>query len=96
MAGYDALLAVNESVANAVEHAYGLGGGSIHVRAVREGDALRFSVRDQGSWRPPRGDHRGRGLSMTQRLMDDVDVTTDERGTEVTLLQRVAPSGSDA
>jgi hypothetical protein len=33
---------------------------------------------------------------MTQRLMDDVDVTTDQHGTEVRLLQRLVTNGSDA
>jgi anti-sigma regulatory factor (Ser/Thr protein kinase) len=94
--GYDALLAVNESVANAVEHAYGLGGGTIHVRAERDGDALRFSVRDDGSWRPPRGDHRGRGMAMMRRLMSDVDVVSDAEGTRVTLVQQLATNGAHA
>jgi signal transduction histidine kinase/FixJ family two-component response regulator len=96
LCGYEALLAVNESVANAVEHAYGLGDGKIHVRAERDGGALRFSVRDDGNWRPPRGDHRGRGLTMMRRLMNDVDVVTNGDGTVVTLVQQLATNGARA
>jgi len=94
--GYDALLAVNESVANAIEHAYGLSGGTIHVRAEREVDILRFTVRDAGSWRPPRGDHRGRGLAMMRRLMADVDVVTDGDGTQVTLVHQLKTTRAHA
>jgi signal transduction histidine kinase/CheY-like chemotaxis protein len=93
---YDMLLAVNESVANGIEHAYGLGGGKIQVRAERDGDALRFSVRDSGNWRPPRGDHRGRGLAMMRQLMHDVDVVTDEDGTQVTLVRQLEASRAHA
>ena len=93
---YDVLLAVNESVANGIEHAYGLGGGKIQVRAERDGDALRFSVRDSGNWRPPRGDHRGRGLAMMRQLMQDVDVVTDEDGTQVTLVHQLEASRAHA
>ena len=93
---YDTLLAVNESVANAIEHAYGLQGGTVAVRAERVGQELRFSVRDDGSWRAPRGNHRGRGLAMMRRLMDDVDVTSDGHGTRVTLVHHLATDGSRA
>jgi anti-sigma regulatory factor (Ser/Thr protein kinase) len=93
---YDVVLAVNESVANAIEHAYGLEGGSIHVRAAREPGALRISVRDGGSWRAPRGDHRGRGLEMMRRLMDEVDVSADDDGTQVTLVRRLSQESADA
>jgi signal transduction histidine kinase/CheY-like chemotaxis protein len=93
---YDAVLAVNESVANAIEHAYGLEGGNIHVRAEREHAALRISVRDDGSWRAPRGDHRGRGLEMMRRLMDEVEVCADEGGTQVTLVWQLAREGAHA
>jgi anti-sigma regulatory factor (Ser/Thr protein kinase) len=93
---YDAVLAVNESVANAIEHAYGLEGGNIHVRAEREHAALRISVHDDGSWRAPRGDHRGRGLEMMRRLMDEVEVCADEGGTQVTLVWQLAREGAHA
>jgi anti-sigma regulatory factor (Ser/Thr protein kinase) len=96
LSAYDVLLAVNESVANAIEHAYGLGGGRIQVRAERDDDALRFSVRDTGNWRPPRGDHRGRGLAMMRRLMTDVDVVTDDDGTQVTLVHQLEKSRAHA
>jgi anti-sigma regulatory factor (Ser/Thr protein kinase) len=47
-------------------------------------------VRDTGSWRDKRGEHRGRGLSIIEQLMDHVDVTAEESGTVVTMRRRLA------
>ena len=42
-----------------------------------------ITVRDYGAWRSPReGDH-GRGLSLMEALMDEVEVTPTHEGTTV-------------
>jgi GAF domain-containing protein/anti-sigma regulatory factor (Ser/Thr protein kinase) len=87
---YDVLVATTEAAANAVEHAYGPGDASFRIEA-RDGGHGEISVivRDQGAWRPPRGQNRGRGTLLMQELMDDFEVTTGESGTEVRMLKRL-------
>ena len=46
-------------------------------------------MRDFGSWRAKRGEHRGRGLSIIEELMDEVNVERHDRGTSVTMRRRV-------
>ena len=82
---YDIVLAVNESATNAIEHAYGPGTASFDFEAVRHGDEVEVIVRDQGHWRPARGEHRGRGLNVMRATMDDVDVERGTAGSEVRL-----------
>jgi signal transduction histidine kinase/serine phosphatase RsbU (regulator of sigma subunit) len=90
---YDIVLAVNESATNAIEHAYGPGHAKFEFEAVREGDAVEVVVRDRGHWRPARGEHRGRGLSVMRATMDDVDVDRGTAGSEVRL-RRVVANGA--
>jgi anti-sigma regulatory factor (Ser/Thr protein kinase) len=83
------VVAVNEAVANAVEHAYSPADGDVRVDAdVRPGN-IEVVVRDHGTWREiPRG-KGGLGLQLMRHLMDDVDVRTGPDGTEITLRLRV-------
>jgi anti-sigma regulatory factor (Ser/Thr protein kinase) len=90
---YDVLVAATEAAANAVEHAYGPGDATFRVEALAHGDgAVTVVVRDDGSWRPPRGHNRGRGTLLMQALMDEFEVTTGEAGTEVRMSKRLARS----
>jgi GAF domain-containing protein/anti-sigma regulatory factor (Ser/Thr protein kinase) len=82
---YDILVASQEACANAVEHAYGPGLRSFELDATCEGEVITVTVRDHGSWRPPRGVNRGRGLPMMEALMEHVDVAHTDEGTIVTL-----------
>ncbi|MDA0182556.1 SpoIIE family protein phosphatase [Solirubrobacter phytolaccae] len=82
---YDIVVAVQEASANAVEHAYAPGAATYDVTAEHEQGVIRVVVSDRGSWREPRGTHRGRGISMMRALMESVDVTQDEQGTRVEL-----------
>lgn len=82
---YDIVVACQEACANAVEHAYGPGDHSFELLATCDGGRVRLVVSDSGRWRPPRGEHRGRGLAMMRGLMDAVEITRDDRGTAVTL-----------
>jgi serine phosphatase RsbU (regulator of sigma subunit)/anti-sigma regulatory factor (Ser/Thr protein kinase) len=86
---YDAVLAVDESASNVVEHAYGPGEGKVVITAARRDSELQFDVRDRGGWRGPRGEHRGRGLPAMRRLMHEVDVETGAGGTHVRLVRRL-------
>jgi anti-sigma regulatory factor (Ser/Thr protein kinase) len=83
-------LAVGEACANAIEHAYAPGPASFELEAAPDAGVVTLTVRDTGSWRPPRGEHRGRGLKMIEAAVDEVDVRTTGAGTEVLMRQRLA------
>ncbi len=83
-------LAVGEACANAIEHAYAPGPATFELHAVHEAGLVTLTVRDTGSWRPPRGEHRGRGLKMIEAAVDEVDVRSTDAGTEVLMRQRLA------
>ena len=82
---YDIVVACQEACANAVEHAYGPGRRTFDLEATCEGRRVRITVRDSGTWRPPRGSDRGRGLVMMRGLMETVDVSHTDEGTIVVL-----------
>jgi anti-sigma regulatory factor (Ser/Thr protein kinase) len=86
----DLALAASEACANAIEHAYGPAPGMLEVSGSisPSGEAL-VAVRDFGSWRPPRGANRGRGLPLMERLTDSVEVVREEDGTTVQLSRRL-------
>ncbi|SER25733.1 ATP-binding protein [Actinokineospora terrae] len=83
--GEDILLAVDEAVANSVEHAYrGTAPGPVVLTALTLGAAtVRISVADRGQWLTPTPDDnavplRGRGLSIIRAVADIVSI---DRGT---------------
>ncbi|HEX4010666.1 MAG TPA: SpoIIE family protein phosphatase [Solirubrobacteraceae bacterium] len=82
-------VAWSEAVTNVVRHAYGPRDASFRATARREGDDVRLVVADDGSWRPPRGQHGGRGLGLMRQLCDDVDVDRRPDGTTVTMRYRL-------
>jgi anti-sigma regulatory factor (Ser/Thr protein kinase) len=84
--------AVNEAVANAIEHG-SVAGDEVSIEAMDEGGALVFYVRDSGTFRPRvwRGGEvaeRGRGLDFISQMMDDLDVRPGPDGTEVRMEKR--------
>ncbi|MFI7578737.1 SpoIIE family protein phosphatase [Micromonospora sp. NPDC049497] len=87
---YGIVLATSEAVANAIEH--GCGGdpaGRVSVTATLDGDVLDLRVSDTGRWLPPRASlHRGRGMALMGRLMDDL-VVDRGGGTNVLMRRRV-------
>ena len=86
----DIVLACSEALANAIEHAYGPGDAEVEMDAAFTGDKVSIVVRDFGRWREPRGENRGRGLSLIQAVMDSVSVAADdEEGTEVRMVRRL-------
>ena len=94
---HDIVLACNEACANAIEHAYGPGDGTVEMDAALQDRKVSITVRDHGAWREPRGDDRGRGLLLIEAVMDSVSVVkTDPGGTEVRMVRRLAPNGDPA
>ena len=68
----------------------GPGDATYEVDVSFEGGELTAVVRDTGSWRDRRGEHRGRGLSIIEDLMDDVDGrAAQDGGTLVRMRRRV-------
>jgi serine phosphatase RsbU (regulator of sigma subunit)/anti-sigma regulatory factor (Ser/Thr protein kinase) len=90
---YDITIACGEASANAIEHAYGARPASFEVEGKLEEDSVVVRVRDYGSWRAPRGQHRGRGLKLIDALMEDVRIERGEQGTVVMMRRRI---GSEA
>jgi anti-sigma regulatory factor (Ser/Thr protein kinase)/putative methionine-R-sulfoxide reductase with GAF domain len=82
-------IAVNEACANAIEHAYPPSPARFNVEASVEDGVVTILVIDQGTWREPRGQARGRGLSIVGTAMDELEVITDERGTMVWMRRRL-------
>jgi PAS domain S-box-containing protein len=88
----DAVLAISEALANAVEHGRG-GPQSIDLDVTRNSTDLRAVVQDRGGWKPKETDPtRGRGLQIMRTLADDVDIDATATGTTVTM---TLPLGDD-
>jgi anti-sigma regulatory factor (Ser/Thr protein kinase) len=87
----DLQLAIGEAVSNGIEHGYrDRAAGPVEIDLEIRPDGRRrllaVRVRDHGRWRPApaRPGHRGRGLAMIRSLAEDMRVTSDAHGTEVT------------
>ncbi len=85
----DVLLAINEACSNVVEHAYGPSGGTIALGLRADPPDVVLTVRDTGTWRPPRGVHRGRGKLLMHGCSDEVTIDHGPDGTVVTLRRRL-------
>ncbi|MGH2596956.1 MAG: ATP-binding SpoIIE family protein phosphatase [Actinomycetota bacterium] len=83
---YDVLAATGEAAANAIEHSYGPDSGSFTVSGDIVDGRLTMQIRDGGSWRPPRGWERGRGLPLMKGLVDEIKVTPSAAGSSVELV----------
>jgi PAS domain S-box-containing protein len=86
---YEITLTICEAAGNAIEHAYGPGDATYEVDVTYDGGELTAVVRDSGRWRDRRGEHRGRGLSIIEDLMDDVAVERDDAGTLIRMRRRL-------
>ncbi|MGH3985075.1 MAG: ATP-binding protein [Pseudonocardiaceae bacterium] len=89
----DLLIAVGEAATNAVEHAYGPGGGTVTVHLELQLPDVLVTVRDTGRWRPPRGEGRGRGTLFMRNCSDDLRIDHGPTGTNV-IRRRLGEEGS--
>ena len=81
----DIIIAVNEAVQNAIEHAHRRRPTPVQVTLERTSDELTITVCDQGSWSEGETDDRGRGLVLMRALMDGVEIDATGPGTSVRL-----------
>ena len=87
----EAVLATWEACANAVEHAQSPSESSFRLVArLDDAGRMRIQVRDSGQWKPGDGTaERGLGLGLMRSLMDTVQVSPSDDGTEVVLERNV-------
>jgi anti-sigma regulatory factor (Ser/Thr protein kinase) len=85
------VLASSEAVTNSIRHAYGPGDGWVEVDASFAGGHVEVDVRDDGRWRPPRGEEGGRGLEVIRACMSEVSIEPGSAGTRVRM-RRMAPT----
>jgi PAS domain S-box-containing protein len=88
------LIACGEACANAIQHAYGAGEGSLELGLDFADDHVRITVRDEGSWRLSSGPEGGRGMQLMEGFMDSVDVDRGSEGTVVRMRVRVRTGAS--
>ena len=102
--GYDLLLAVGESVNNAIEHASARDPRRyVAIEAFADEHRVEVSVTDTGRWSKDtavsrRTDERGRGLTLIHGLSDRVDTVRGPLGTRVTMtfIRRPVEAGAAA
>jgi serine/threonine-protein kinase RsbW len=99
----DVVLAVNEALTNAIEHAYPAGRpGSVQLHARSGGGSMpatrrvTVAISDRGSWNPEHrvvgdGGFRGHGLSVMSGLTADMHIQRGAAGTTVILVSNDAP-----
>jgi anti-sigma regulatory factor (Ser/Thr protein kinase) len=93
---YEVIVATSEAATNAIEHAYGPAPAFFEVSCEFRDGVVEVSVRDRGVWRSSRGlgRGRGRGLTLIEGLMDEVDIVRGEDGSTVTFRRALArPAG---
>ena len=89
-------MAANEAVQNAIEHGHALVPRPLDVELAREAGTVTIVVRDQGAWRRPGTEDRGRGIPLMRALMGDVRIDRRPDGTEVTLRRRLRAASAPA
>src|SRR6202012_4964338 len=99
----DVMIAAGGGTANAVEHATGgrragAAPGLIPFTAQADHGAIRLTVADTGTWRPPPADRdqpapgtRGHGVIFMHALMNEVTIDPAAPGTTVTMTRDLNP-----
>jgi anti-sigma regulatory factor (Ser/Thr protein kinase) len=90
----DLILAVNEAVSNAIDHAYTAPKPTdlVQVSFWTRPHHLYLEIADHGRWRQPDTDpaHRGRGILLMRQTAESVSIHTDPDGTRVRLRHPLA------
>jgi anti-sigma regulatory factor (Ser/Thr protein kinase) len=84
----DIVLAVNEAVANSIEHGYqGRKLGKVRVNGENDGARVHLNITDKGKWRPAATDPgvRGRGLLLIRAVSDWLELDCTAKGTTVSM-----------
>jgi PAS domain S-box-containing protein len=84
----DIVLAVNEAVANSIEHGYqGRKLGKVRVNGENDGARVDLKIVDKGKWRPAAADPgvRGRGLLLIRAVSDWLELDCTPKGTTVSM-----------
>ena len=86
----DVLLAVDEAVTNAIEHAGVTEDGAITVQARVHNGTLHIEICDHGVWKQPTpSESRGRGLLIMNAVMDAVFIEHRDDDTRVVMSRQV-------
>jgi anti-sigma regulatory factor (Ser/Thr protein kinase) len=86
----DVVLAVDEAVANAIEHAGLRETADIAVEAYVVGNTLHIEVCDHGVWKDPTpSDARGRGLLIMSAVMDGVAIEHRDDDTRIVMSRQL-------
>ena len=87
----DAILAVSEACNNAIEHAYLLEPGPIHLLLEHPRARSPFAWKTAAAWHPTAPSfERGRGIPLMRAVMDTAEIEHDGRGTRVMLSRLLA------
>jgi GAF domain-containing protein/anti-sigma regulatory factor (Ser/Thr protein kinase) len=90
---FDILVATGEACANVIRHAAASGPATFELDGHRDGD-VRITVRNRGRWRDrTRPGDGGRGLSIMQEFMEEVNLTKGPPETVVTMRRSLSASG---
>jgi anti-sigma regulatory factor (Ser/Thr protein kinase) len=90
----DMVAAVGEACSNTIEHAYGPAGGDVSVRLTAQPPYVIATIDDSGRWRAPRGQSRGRGVTLMHALADEVQINHTDNGTRVVMRRALAEGGN--
>jgi serine/threonine-protein kinase RsbW len=86
----DVVLAVDEAVANAIEHAGLAATAIIAVEAHVVGNTLHIEICDNGVWKEPTvNDTRRRGLLIMNAVMDGVAIEHRDDDTRIVMLRNL-------
>jgi anti-sigma regulatory factor (Ser/Thr protein kinase) len=87
----DLVVAVGEACANALEHGSQERAAKVEVTGRRDGEEIVMSILDAGVWdQTPSRPHRGRGLDIVRRVVDELRIEPGpDGGTTVTIRRSV-------
>lgn len=89
----DLLVAIGEACSNAIEHAYGAGGGSVAIHLELQLPDVLATIRDTGRWHSPSRDDGGRGTLIMRGCSDDMRIDRGPTGTTV-VIRRLSRAAS--